>query len=163
MARDKRKPITLTLELTGARETLKAFKDLPKDASIELKAAAGQVSQNMVAWVRAALASGDPQAAALVDTVKAVKDRVPAISVGGTKLVASTRTNAFNLLFGANFGAVTYRVKGVFPYFTRNHAGKGNDYYIWASVEAHAAEINNAWNAAAEAVIAKWADGGEAE
>ena len=154
--------LNLTITLTGARETLKAFKDLPPEATVAMRDAALEVSESMVGWIQNAARADSPQAAALAGTVRANRDRIPNVTVGGAKRVTSTGAKAFQILFGANFGAVTYREPGQVPYFVHDHAGPGKDYWIWATAEAHATEIDSAWNAAADTVLDNWAKGGDA-
>lgn len=152
--------LTLSMKLTGYRETLAAFKGLPADASTELRAAALNLSEQGVGWIQSAARADSPQAAALAPTVRAMKDRTPNITIGGAKRITSRRVPAYVILFGANFGAVTYRVPGKVPYFVHDHAGKGNDYWIWATIEEHQTFIDDAWGAAADTVLDKWANGG---
>lgn len=155
--------VTLSLRLTGYRETLAAFKGLPADASNEMRAAAGGLSDQAVGWIQGAARADSPQAAALASTVRAVKDRTPNVTVGGAKRVTSDKVPAYAILFGANFGARTYRKPGKVPYFVHDHAGKGNDYWIWATVSEHQDYIDEAWGAAADVVLDRWAENGSAE
>ena len=152
------KALQINLRLTGARETLAAFRALPKDASTELRVASKELAGQMVGWIVARARSDSAQSALLAPTVRAVSDRVPAVQVGGSRMLARSSGGtvaAWRVLFGANFGASRW------PQF-RPHRGRGQqDYFIWVSIDEHADEIDKAWNAAADKVIRKWSQGGE--
>jgi hypothetical protein len=148
------KGLTISVKIEGGRETLKAFRDLPKEASDELRDAAGLIADDMVGWVQNAAANAGRQAALVGDTVKRVRDRVPAVVIGGSKVVGTgtgrRKAKAFQILFGANFGSRSLKQ---FPAW----AGVGNDYFVFASIEEHASEVEERWLAAADAIGQRWA------
>lgn len=144
-----KRALQINVEITGLRETLRAFRDLPKDASAELRDEAGKIAQDMVEWIQAAARSDSPQSAALADTVKIARDRVPAVTVGGASKITSSRAPAYAILFGANFGARTFRQ-------FRAWAGKGQDYFIFSNIDQHAKEIEERWLSAADRVVTAW-------
>ena len=149
--------LTLNIQLTGARETIKAFRGLPKEFQDGIRDGAGKISEDMATWVRGALLADTRQSAVLADTVKVNRDRVPSITVGGAKRVTSSGAKAYQLLFGANFGATTYRRPGRVPFFEHDHAGPGNDYVIWKTYLEHQGEVDERWNAVADEALAAWA------
>lgn len=145
--------LSIGIEIEGLRETLRAFRDLPKDASAELRDEAGKIASDMVDWIRSAALVDSPQSAALAPTVRVTRDRVPAVTVGGTTRITSSRKPAYAILFGANFGART------FPQF-REWAGKGQDYFIFKNIDTHAKDIEARWLDAADRVIRAWSTSG---
>lgn len=150
------KSISLTVRIDGAQATLKAFRDLPKDASDELRDRAQELSEKMAGWVRAAGNAEGRQASLLVGTVKAKRDRLPYMVVGGTKRIGHAwpgagRAPAYQLLFGSEFGSS--RGHGFLP-----HRGKAG-YWVFPTIEAHEGDIAREWNKAADEVIAKFGDG----
>lgn len=145
----RRKALQINIQIEGLRETMRAFRDLPKDAKNELRDEAGKIAADMVEWIQAAARADSPQSAALADTAKVVRDRVPALTVGGTAKVTSSRTPAYTILFGANFGARSYRQ-------FREWAGKGKDYFIFVNIDQHAKEIEERWLSAADRIVAAW-------
>lgn len=156
-------PFTLTVTIDGARETLKAFRDLPKDASNALRDAAGELSVKMAADIAAAGAREGRQAAAVARTVKAGRrDRVPNVVIGGTQKIGRHGEPAFKLLFGSEFGAGGGKGEGdrYAPYGYKRHAGK-RGLWIFPTVEAGEAKISRAWNAAADEIIKRFTMGGE--
>lgn len=152
----KAKSISLTVRIDGAQTTLKAFRDLPKEASDELRDAAQGLSEKMAGWVRAAGQAEGRQASLLVGTVKAKRDRLPYMVVGGTKRIGHAwpgggRAPAFALLFGSEFGSG--RGHGFLP-----HRGKVG-YWIFPTIEAHEGEIAREWGKAADEVLDRFSSG----
>jgi hypothetical protein len=141
--------LAIDIKIEGLRETLKAFRDLPKDASAELRTAAGKIAEDMAGWIKSAAALDSPQSALMVPTVKVARDRVPAVTIGGARRVGSSRAQAYKILLGANFGARS------FPQF-REWAGKGNDFFVFRNIEAHSAEIEERYLDAADRIIRAW-------
>ncbi|MBF8189124.1 hypothetical protein ITP53_26010 [Nonomuraea sp. K274] len=149
MAKDS---LTIKVRITGVRETLKAFKDLPEDASTELREGTLALSQLLAKKVEAAGRSDSPQSALVAGTVRARKDRVPVIVAGGPKKVGSRRTPARKILFGSEFGATTLKQ-------FRPHVGNGS-YWFFQTVEAHQHEIDSAWNKVAGDIARKFGGDG---
>lgn len=144
--------ITFTLNIAGARETLKAFHDLPKDASDELRDASQKLAGTFSRKVRAAALAEGRQAAVLAATVTTPRDRVPVVQAGGSKRIGRNRKPAFKLIFGSEFGS--HRLKQFRP-----HRGAAS-YWFFRSVEKGQAEIAAGWNDAADRIIAKFTRGG---
>lgn len=147
------RPLIINVHIEGLRETIKAFRDLPKEASDELRDEAGKIAGDMAEWIASAARADSRQAALVAGTTKVLRDRVPAVSIGGSAKVGTgsgrRKGKAYQILFGANFGART------FPQF-RAWAGKGNDYFVFKNIEAHEREIENRYLDAADRVIFKW-------
>lgn len=149
--------ISLTVRIDGAQATLKAFRDLPKEASDALRDAAQDLSDKMANWVKAAGQAEGRQASLLVGTVKAKRDRLPYMVVGGTKRIGHSwpgagRAPAYQLLFGSEFGASSGH--GFLP-----HRGKAG-YWVFPTIEAHEGEIAREWTKAADDVLDRFAEGG---
>jgi hypothetical protein len=152
----RRESIGIDMRVEGARETLEAFKALPKEANNRLREAALRLSELLAARVRTAGAAEGRQAALLVTTVKAKRDRIPSITVGGTKALGRAwpkrgRAKAFELLFGSEFGASTGH--GFKP-----HRGQ-QGYWIFPTVEASQAEIGREWLKAADDIVLAFVEG----
>lgn len=150
----KKTSLTMNLRIDGARETLRAFRDLPKEANDELRDRAQALAQTLAGKVQqAARADQAPQAALLAPTVKARRDRVPVIVAGGAKRVGSRGRPAWALLFGAEFGSNRHRQ------FRKQHTGKDGS-WLFPVADQHQELIDREWNAAADEITAKWAQGG---
>lgn len=154
MAKKPRTTFSAKFQLDGARETLKRFKGLPKEASTELKQEALKLSEELARKAREqAMEAETPQAPLLVPTIRARKDRVPKIVVGGNKKIGPFRTPAYGVLFGAEFGSNQFRQ------FHHAHTGR-KGLWFFPTVEAEQQQISDAWNEAADHVIAKFTGGG---
>jgi hypothetical protein len=143
--------LTVNVKITGLRETLRAFRELPKEANDALRDRSTELARTMATRVAAAGQSDSPQSAAVASTVKARRDRVPVIEAGGTQAVTSSRVPAWKILFGSEFGARIWRQ-------FRPHVGKGS-YWIWRTVERNQAEISEAWNKAADDIAVAFSRG----
>lgn len=153
--------ITVRLSITGARETLRAFRDLPKDASKELRDANQAISEDLAGLIAAAARGSDAQSAAVAPTVKARRDRLPTVVAGGKRRATKQRrrskgqdpTTASDILFGSNFGA-TY-----LPQFRPHNGGAGSDdYWFFRTVEREEPRIVSEWEDAADRVLREWAN-----
>lgn len=145
------KALTVAIRVDGARETLAAFGRLPKDANKALRRRTLELSRTLAGRVGAAARADGPQTALMAPTVKAVFDRVPAISAGGDRLVGSRRVPAYNIVFGSEFGA---RVHHQF----RPHLGRGS-YWLWKTVQANEVEIAAAWTRVADDIADSFSAG----
>lgn len=148
--------LNIRLRIEGVRETLAAFRRLPPDATRELRSASLRIAETLAGRVRAAGASDGPHSALVAPTVRAVRDRVPAITAGGSKTVGrqSRRsrgqgpTKASDLLFGSEFGATHLKQ-------FRPHVGAGS-YWFFRTVEANQGEAVREWEQAADEIVNLW-------
>lgn len=159
--------ITVKVHIDGARETVAAFRRLPKEANDELRNASGRIAQAMTGRIRAAARAEGRQAALVAGTVKVSRDRLPAVQAGGTRRVGRKRAPAYTLLFASEFGmsrrsgwyaSARYRASTGRQY--KRHLGRGS-YWFFASVKAQEATIAGEWNRCADAIIRAFSKGGE--
>jgi hypothetical protein len=156
--------LTVKVHIDGVKETLAAFRKLPKDASQELREASLKIAETLV--VAAKRNADDAQSRAVATTVKVAKDRVPAVQAGGSKRVTSTRAAAYQLLFGSEFGMdqrsgwyANARYDKSAGLQFRPHNGQ-QGYWFFPAVEDQRARIAAEWNKAADAIIRKFGEGG---
>lgn len=145
----------IQMHITGARETLAAFRRLPKDASTELRERSLKLSELLANRAMAAGRSDSRQSALVAGTVKPRKDRVPVVEVGGSARVGRHGTPAWKILFGAEFGAGPS-----LPQF-RPHRGR-EGYWFFPTVKAEQSTIDREWNEAADEIVRKFSEGGDA-
>ena len=146
--------LTIVVEIDGVRETLEAFRELPKQATDKLRDAAGQIASDLLPAVRSAARSDrSPQAALVASTAKVRRDRIPVLVAGGTKRLGVNRAPAYKLLFGSEFGS------DHFDQFHKRHQGQEGSWFF-PVVEDEAGRISAAWNEAADAIIREF-NGGE--
>lgn len=150
--------ITVKIRISGARETIAAFRDLPKDASDALRDANQKISEDLAVKIAAAARGSDAQSALVAPTVKARRDRLPTVQAGGRRRAGKQSrrskgqrpTTASDLLFGSNFGATQLKQ-------FRAHTGAGeDDYWFYRTVEANQASIEGEWHDAADRVLREW-------
>lgn len=145
---NRAKPISVTVRITGVRETLKAFREMPKEATAELRDASSTIAAFMAVAARARGTASSPRSALVAQTVRTQRDRVPVVVVGGSARLGSRQAPAWRLLFGDEFGASTYRQ------FRPHRGTKG--YWFFSSIEGQESRIDEKWNAAVDRIIAKW-------
>lgn len=151
--------LTVHLSTSGVRATLRAFSKLPKEASEQLRDASLDISKDLADDVaHAALARGS-QAALMAPTVKATRDRVPALTAGGNKRVGRHKTTAHELLFASEFGQNRRSGWYAAAQYARSsgrqyppHLGR-HSYWFFTTVDAHEADIARRWEHAADAII----------
>lgn len=142
--------MAVSMKITGLRETLRAFRDLPKDATRELKDANIGISSDLAGKIADAARASSKQSALVAPTVRARRDRLPVVVAGGNKRVGRNRVPAYKVLFGANFGAS--RLKQF-----RSHRGAGeDDYWFFKTAEDNQPRIEAEWLKAADRVLDQW-------
>jgi hypothetical protein len=78
---------TFDTYVEGLDDVLRAFRNLPKEASAELRQASQAVADKHMApaWREAAINYAGPWGQVIADSVKVKKDRVPAVNIGGQR------------------------------------------------------------------------------
>lgn len=150
----KSSTLTVGIRIDGVRETLTAFRGLPREASAELRDAAGDLAKMLARKAQAGALAEGAQAALMAPTVKAGRDRVPVVQAGGAKRVGSRRAPAWKLLFGSEFGS------NRFAQFPRSHQGR-DGIWFFPTIESNAAAISRRWREAADNIIRTFSKGGE--
>ncbi|HEX7038681.1 MAG TPA: hypothetical protein VF202_01050 [Trueperaceae bacterium] len=155
----KRQSLTLTLHIQGARETLRAFGQLPKEANDALRARSLELAESLAVKARGAGVAEGRQARLVASTVQARRDRLPVIVAGGTKRLGRKRTPAFGLLFGSEFGMDSRSGWYAAPRYDnatgqqyKPHRGR-DSYWFFKTADDNQAEISAAWNRAADDVL----------
>lgn len=150
----------VTVEVTGLKETLRAFNKYGKDANRELRAAAAVEADRMVAALNLAGAGAGAQAELTASSVKRRSDRVPVIVAGGSRRIrpktrSSRKVSAGDVFFGAEFGGGrTPRTQQFPPWMGRT------GYWFWPTVRRGLPEMRRRYIAALDELAAKWAAGG---
>lgn len=142
-----KKALVVSLKIDGVRETLAAFRGMPKEANNALRDAANDIARDLAVDAKAAGVAEGSQAALVAGTVRVVRDRVPVLQAGGTKRLGSRKAPAWKLLFGSEFGS------NRFTQFPHTHQGT-DGLWFFPTIEDNAASISRRWNAAADEVIA---------
>lgn len=159
--------VTIRVNIEGVREALRAFTELPKDASQRLRDESLKLAESLAVKAKAEGVAEGAQAALVARTVKAVRDRVPVIQVGGTTRLGRYRAPAYGLLFGSMFGmnarsgwyADSRYAKSTGRQY-KEHRGQ-NAYWFFPVVERNQREISEAWNRVADGIVRDFSQGGD--
>ncbi|TDP97646.1 hypothetical protein [Labedaea rhizosphaerae] len=150
--------ITLTVRIDGVQDTLKAFRQLPKEASAELRDASQRIAVVVAAAAKSNAQHEGPQARLVARTIKVLRDRVPVIVAGGTMKLGRNNAPAWGLVFGAEFGQnarsgwyAAMKYDGSIGRQWHPHRGR-QGYFLFPTVESRAAQISREWNAAADGI-----------
>lgn len=103
--------------------------------------------------ISAKAASSIRQGPAVAGTFKPVRDRLPAVRGFGATRVASTRVQAGHIGFGANWGGGARPRTRQFGPWT---GGGVNDRFIYSSIDANKAEIDELWQQALDRCYKAW-------
>jgi hypothetical protein len=98
-----KRTITVTIRIAGARETIRAYNQLPEDGQREMQAASLSIAGVVAADIRTS-ARRNAQSALMAPTVRAQKGAIPIIIAGGARRVGRNRVPAYKVLFGSEFG-----------------------------------------------------------
>jgi hypothetical protein len=142
-----KRTLTVTIRISGLRETIRAFKQWPEDAITEIRAASFSIAGVVAVRIKGA-ARLNAQSALIAPTVRAQKDRLPVIIAGGTRRVGRNKVPAFKVLFGAEFGAVT---------LAQFRAFNAGGYFFFSTVDAEMDYISSEYVAAVDEVNRRWA------
>ena len=140
------------IQVEGLRELLRALSRLPKTAQAEIREAAQAIADDEAKRITSAGRSSDSQSAAAAGFVKARRDRVPTLSVGGNrKAGVSGGATVGPLFFGAEFGGQKRPTTRQF----RPHKGR-TGYWLWPVLREDQERMLKRWQAAVEAIAREW-------
>ena len=155
----ERETYKASTKIEGLPETLRAFKQLDKGASDAAKQEAMKIAEVLAARIRAR-APSDKRYQNLVVSVKAGKDRVPVIRIGGRQTPrVSGGAGPAQLVIGMEFGADQSGPNGWrFPPRTPRF-GRGNQgYWIFPTARTSQTEIIKMWFDAMDKIINEWSE-----
>jgi hypothetical protein len=144
-------------QIEGLGETLRIMNKLPKEAKKELKAEVQKMANRYVPYIqKLALSSQDPRVRGLAPSVRAKKDRLPTIIIGGarTKIKVSRPgkpPTAGDVVFGTEFGDYPGSNDWRFPPTAKS-------YWLFRGLKLRQDALLSEWEAAVTKVARKWAD-----
>ncbi len=149
------------VHVEGLKETLRAFNTYGKEANRELRQAAGEEADRLVAAITLAAGTAGPQAALVATSVRRKSDRVPSIVAGGTRRIrpntrSKRRVTAGDVALGAEFGGGRRPQTRQFP----PYAGR-RGYWFWPTVRAHLPELRRQYIRKLDELARKWGTGGD--
>ena len=138
---------TIDVYVEGLNDVLRAFRALPKEASQELRQASQAIANDIMvpAWRNAALFNAGPWGAKIADSVKARRDRIPAVSIGGNRRVFSGGASATMVRYPSDAGQVRPSIP---PAFEQTD---------WISqVRGYQPQAIRQWGQAVDRIVEKW-------
>ena len=137
--------------VVGLNEVLRAFRQLPKEASAELRQASRQIADRHMApaWRNAAMYYAGPWGEEIAASVRVSRDRVPAVAIGYQKKVFSGGASSIMVRYPSDKGRSGRSGERVPAAF-----GDGSD---WLSkVKAYQPAAIREWASAVDGVVRKW-------
>ena len=152
---------------------LKALNQMDKESQKELK----DKVQGISAWSAREISMGaryaEPgvyfmQMSPVVDTIRANRDRIPNVTIGGSKKVFKNRVEAGKILFGAEFGGATWAkswnvkgrkmevVEGANKAWRRFPQKNRSGYWIFPNLKRIQPELTTKWHHAIDEVFKAW-------
>ena len=165
---DDRKTIYMKPDMSELRGVLAALSAMGKEANYGLKDEVQSISRwTAQGLVYASYGALMPKQAAIVaTTIRANRDRVPSVTIGGSRGRASGGANAGQLLYGNEFGGernaygnATAFPNGGYRFPARSpREGKGNKgYWIFPTLVEMQPTIRKRWKDAVDTVMDHWA------
>lgn len=144
----------VTARVDGLNETLRVLRRMDKEGQKELREAVQGVADKHAAAVRSAF-SRDARWRHIAPTVRAKKDRMPVIMIGGARKAGVSGGATINdLLYGVEFGSNDWRFPPRTPRQGRGNAG----YTIYPTLAARHRQVVDDWQRAVLEVARKWDD-----
>jgi hypothetical protein len=155
----------ITPEIRALLKTLNEMDNESKTALKEkVKGIAGWVAEEIK--TAATYAPMHKQATKVAQTVRANKDRVPSVTIGGSRVKFSGGAVSGDVLYGSEFGADPTSATGAFPNGGRRFPypspkqGRGNaGYWIYPTLRAVQPKIAREWHEAVDDVLRNWIKG----
>jgi hypothetical protein len=172
----ERETVTFKADPKDLKNLYAAFKKLTDEANNELKSQVTAISAFTATKIQAAAKNAKYmpiQAERVADTVRPNKDRIPNITVGGSKKNFSGGAAVGEVLFGSEFGAEPYLKKKKngsnigantfgknkgrrFPPMSPPYNGGNEGYWIFPTLRKEQPAITSAWITAVESVLNGW-------
>jgi hypothetical protein len=135
-----------------------AFKEMDDNSKTLLRTEVASITGWMAEKVKeAAVNAPNPkQTMAVAKTVRAVKDRLPYIKVGGERTITSTKAKAGDLLMGSEFGGPSWFPNGGRRFYWQSpkKSPRGNvGYWIFPTLRENQAELTDKWHDAVEKYV----------
>lgn len=165
----EKQTIKVQMDITPEiRALFKVLNEMDKESKTDLK----EKVKGIAGWVAedikraAARAPMTAQAMKVAKTVRANKDRVPSVTIGGSRVKFSGGAVSGDVLYGSEFGADPTSASGAFPNGGRRfpyrspQRGQGSQgYWIYPTLRANQPRITREWHEAVDNVLDNWKKG----
>lgn len=133
--------------VVGLNDVLRGFKKLPKTANDELRSASVVIAErHMVpAWQNAARNYAGPWGERIAQSVKARRDRLPKVAIGGNRKVFSGGATPTMVRYPSSAGQVRPTIPPAFTKTNWINQAKG---YVPAAMRE--------WGEAVDSIVKKW-------
>jgi hypothetical protein len=162
---------TIKVQMDITPEIRALFKVL-NEMDAESKTTLKEKVKGIAGWVAedikraAASAPMSAQAMRVAQTTRANKDRVPSVTIGGSRVKFSGGAVSGDVLYGSEFGADPTSQSGKFPNGGRRfpyrspQRGQGSEgYWIYPTLRANQPRITREWHEAVDNVLDNWTKG----
>jgi len=150
------------------RALLKTLNEMDNESKNELKTKVKSIAGWVAEDIKRAAASAPmtAQAMKVAQTVRANKDRVPSVTIGGSRVKFSGGAVSGDVLYGSEFGADPTSASGQFPNGGRRfpyrspQSGRGSQgYWIYPTLRSNQPRITREWHEAVDNVLDNWTKG----
>lgn len=165
----EKQTIKVKMDITPEiRELLKVLNLMDKESKNELKEKVKGIAGWVAEDIKRAAASAPmaAQAMKVAQTTRANKDRVPSVTIGGSRVKFSGGAVSGDILLGSEFGADPTSQTGAFPNGGRRfpyrspQKGQGNvGYWIYPTLRTNQPRITKEWHEAVDDVLSNWTKG----
>jgi hypothetical protein len=173
----EKQTIKVQMDITPEiRALFKVLNEMDAESKTELKEKVKGIATWVAEDIKRAAASApmSKQASYVAQTVRANKDRVPSVTIGGSKKAKVSRKitpgspapSVGELLYGSEFGADPTSASGKFPNGGRRfpyrspQRGKGSEgYWIYPTLRANQPRITREWHEEVDKVLSNWTKG----
>jgi hypothetical protein len=173
----EKQTIKVQMDITPEiRALFKKLNEMDADSKNELKERVKAISGWVAEEIKTAATYAPmyKQATLVSQSVRVSKDRVPSITIGGSKKAKVSRKRTQSnpaptvgqLLYGSEFGASPTSEAGAFPNGGRRfpyrspQRGRGSEgYWIYPTLRLAQPRITREWHAEVDSILAKWDKG----
>jgi hypothetical protein len=150
--------ISIKPDQSDLKSLYAVLKTMDKETNTKLKTEVSAISAWTARQIQGAanLSPYPKQAARVLSTTRGNKDRVPNVTIGGSKSRFSGGAVSGQVLFGNEFGANPTSVNGQFPNGGRRFPMPSKGYVIFATLKQSQGEITRRWKRAVEQVLNNW-------
>jgi hypothetical protein len=165
----EKQTIKVQMDITPEiRALFKVLNEMDAESKTDLKEKVKGIATWVAEDIKRAAASAPmtAQAMKVAKTVRANKDRVPSVTIGGSRIKFSGGAVSGDVLYGSEFGADPTSESGKFPNGGRRfpyrspQRGQGSEgYWIYPTLRANQPRITREWHEAVDNVLDNWKKG----
>jgi len=155
--------VQLRIDDKDLKDFLRVMNSMGKEANTELKKEVLKISEMTATTLR--FSASSKRQKIIANTIKARYDRLPTISIGGSKKITGYSRNGGtvgDMLYGVEFGARKgYLRNGGRSFPTRSNptpSGGNNGWWIFPTLRKVQPEIRRRWYQAVDELIEQWSN-----